>query len=225
MIANLLIIKAKSLVQDLKNPLNVLGHFLMAFVAVTYGFAYSKITNSVANGEVPNLTLDLLIGSVLAGIVLFVVVRMFLPTYTPQRQIFPKFYPLTKFQNFWASVVQDVTKPLYFYLSMFVMVAFLFLKYQPTIFLLLALSTLYSALFIRKLIQYPIDFILTERGYLLVSGTIAVIVLYALALSKLNQEVNSLLPLFWRSTSYRISGELHTRILSSKGCRYPCHRQ
>lgn len=188
MIANLLIIKAKSLLNDLKSPLNILAHFLMTFVAVTYGFGYGKITNSAANGEIPNLNPDMFIGVLLAGILFMILTRMFLPTYTPQRQIFPKYYPLSKFQNYWASVVQDVTKPLYFYLTMFILVAFIFLKHQPLIFLVLSLNTLFSALFLRKIIQYPIDYILTKKGYILNLSTLAGMVVYIIALTKLSHQ-------------------------------------
>lgn len=176
MILNLLIIKGKSLLQDFKRPLNILGHLLMAFVAVTYGYGAGKIINSAANGEMGKLSPDAFIGLILVAIVMMVIMRMFVPTYTPQRSIFPPFYPLSKLQIYWASVVQDVTKPLYFYMTLFIAVAFGVLRYDEYLFLFSALGTLYSALFLRKIIQYPIDFNLSKRGYLLAFVTLATII-------------------------------------------------
>ena len=187
MISNLLIIKTKSLVNDFKSPLTILAHFLMALMAVVYGFGLHLFIDQAADGKIPGLTPDVIIFIALSGMVSLIITRGFLPTYTPQRQIFPKFYPLSSLQNYCASVVQDYTKPLYFYLSVFIAVAFVELRYEKYLFLVSALSVLYSALFIRRIIQYPIDFILSKKGYLLVFGTILALVAIVVLLTNVNK--------------------------------------
>lgn len=159
----------------------------MAFVAVTYGFAYGKLTNSVANGEIPNLSPELYIGVILLAILLLVLMRTFLPTYTPQRLIFPKFYPLSKASKLlYIGCARCYKTTLFLSYPVYGGNRSRFLKYQPALILVLLLSTIFSTLFIRKLIQYPIDLILTKKGYLLNMGAIATVVAIVFALTKLN---------------------------------------
>lgn len=220
MILNLLKIKATSLVNDFKRPLNILAHLLMAFVAVTYGYGAGKIINNAANGQVGKLSPDMFIGIILVAILMMVIMRMLVPTYTPQRSIFPPFYPLSKFQIYWASVVQDVTKPLYFYMTLFMAVVFGVLRYEEYLFLFSALGTLYSALFLRKIIQYPIDFNLSKKGYLLAFVTLATIIGLASLIVSFNKSMLYaiiVLPFLLFAIGYTIEKEiLTTKVKTSK---------
>ncbi len=220
MILNLLKIKATSLVNDFKRPLNILAHLLMAFVAVTYGYGAGKIINSAANGEVGKLSPDMFIGIIFGAILMMVIMRMFVPTYTPQRSIFPPFYPLSKFQIYWASVVQDVTKPLYFYMTLFMAVVFGVVRYEEYLFLFSALGTLYSALFLRKIIQYPIDFNLSKKGYLLAFVTLASIIGVASLIVSFNKSMLYaiiILPFLLFAIGYTIEKEiLTTKVKTSR---------
>jgi len=174
MIRYLLFIEIKSAFQRLRNPLNILVNLIFIITAWGYGLLLAELINRADNGELDAITAGNLINYALLAIAGVTLVRMVIPIYTPQKQFFPQYYPLSKLQHYLLSVFSDITKPFFFYLILFIVTCSWHLEYSKFEFLCSGLSVLFSAHLFRRIIQYPIDHRLRNAGFVFVIITLLI---------------------------------------------------
>jgi|GEM_PF-1449292 len=180
MIRYLLFIEIKSAFQRLRNPLNILVNLIFIITAWGYGLLLAELINRANNGELDAITAGNLINYALLAIAGVTLVRMVIPIYTPQKQFFPQYYPLSKLQHYLLSVFSDITKPFFFYLILFIVTCSWHLEYSKFEFLCSGLSVLFSAHLFRRIIQYPIDHRLRNAGFVFVIITLLIFLLLIL---------------------------------------------
>lgn len=163
MITYFLFIKLKGFFRSLRNPWKILSHIIFILIA----WFYAKITSSVINhdidsGESP----DMMIYYVSLFIMAVTIIRMIFPKYTLQKQHLPNYYPLTKFQHYFFSLISEFTASYFFYFSIFIISISWLIDYSNFKSLYFGLSALISAHLIRRLIQYLIENRLKSTGYI-----------------------------------------------------------
>jgi len=177
MIAYFILIRLKSYFKGLRNLVNIGTTILLILIAWFYGWMLASLINKASNGEIGKIEPDVIINYALCAIMGFVLLRMILPRYKPQRQYLPNFYPVSDFQHYLISVISDFMKPLFFSVTLFVITCCVCLHDSKFSFLLLGLGALISAQLFRRLIQYGIDFRLKIAGYILLAISFLILVL------------------------------------------------
>ncbi|MFA7272266.1 MAG: hypothetical protein WC044_00270 [Crocinitomicaceae bacterium] len=180
MIASLFWINLKRFFKSLKKPLELLGQILLFFVAGFYGFFAGYILNefeSSKTDKLANSQANYFIVLIISFVALITLLRMFRPTYIPQRRFLLKYYPISLFTRYVATVLTDFQKSYFFYLSIFLLTAFVVMKNDKFYFLASAFGALIGAHLLRRLIQYLIDFKLKSAGILASISSILIIFL------------------------------------------------
>lgn len=166
MIRFLIIGRIKGLLLELKKPLSILLALVIVLTAWLYGWLLASLINKSNMGAIESITPEKIINYSICFIMGLVLLRMILPRYNPQKQLLPKFYPITKFYNYLISVISDFLNPLFFSITFFIILCCLYLHEFKLLFLLLGFSALVSSQLLRRLIQYGIDFRIKNKGYL-----------------------------------------------------------
>ena len=192
MIRFLIIGKIKGLLLGLKKPLSILLTLVYVLTAWLYGWLLASLINESSKEEIGNISPEKIINYSLCFIIGLVLLRMILPRYTPQKQLLPKFYPVTRFQNYLISVLFDFLNPLFFSIAFFIILCCWYLHEFKLLFLLLGFSALVSAQLLRRLIQYGIDFRIKNKGYLLLIVSLLLIYFLSYYYAYLNQQLKAL---------------------------------
>ena len=192
MIRFLIIGKIKGLLLGLKKPLSILLTLVYVLTAWIYGWLLASLINESSKEEIGNISPEKIINYSLCFIIGLVLLRMILPRYTPQKQLLPKFYPVTRFQNYLISVLFDFLNPLFFSIAFFIILCCWYLHEFKLLFLLLGFSALVSAQLLRRLIQYGIDFRIKNKGYLLLIVSLLLIYFLSYYYAHLNQQLKAL---------------------------------
>ena len=135
MIRFLIIGKIKGLLLGLKKPLSILLTLVYVLTAWLYGWLLASLINESSKEEIGNISPEKIINYSLCFIIGLVLLRMILPRYTPQKQLLPKFYPVTRFQNYLISVLFDFLNPLFFSIAFFIILCCWYLHEFKLLFL------------------------------------------------------------------------------------------
>jgi hypothetical protein len=192
MIRFLIVRRIKGLLLGLKKPLSIILTLAFVLTAWLYGWLLASLINESSKGEIGNISPEKIINYSLCLIMGLVLLRMILPRYTPQKQLLPKFYPITTFQNYLISVISDFLNPLFFSIAFFIIICSWYLHEFKLLFLLLGFSALASAQLLRRLIQYGIDFRIKNKGYLLLIISLLLIYFLSYYYAYLNQHLKAL---------------------------------
>lgn len=158
MIRYLVIHKLKFFIRELKNPwIAVLTLFLL-FTAWIYGLLFGQLYNKLYSGEIDIISPERFLNYTFIAIAGLTIIRMFFPNYNPLKLLFPKHYPISKRKKYLASLVNDFQKPYFFYISIFVFSATLYLENSTIQFLSTVFLILISSHLVRRCFQYIIDF-------------------------------------------------------------------
>lgn len=132
---------------------SVLGILSFGF----YGFLYSISMDEAKIGGLNSTTPEQIFGFTLLTLASLTFLRMFLPTYTIQKNFFSKHYPISTFQQYHYSVVSDFLNQQFMYFSVFIVTATFFLQEDKTLFFTSGLSVLISVQLLKRFLQYYID--------------------------------------------------------------------
>ena len=149
---------------------------LILLFVVIYGFAFAKLSDIAANGELEEISMNSIRAMVFSALFFVTISRTFIPSYNPLRLEFPKYYPISVFHKYVFSLLSDYIKPFFFYMSTFIIAATFFrdnidFKFFATAFAYLILGNI-----VRHNIQYIIDFKLNRNAYLASIIAIGVII-------------------------------------------------
>jgi len=192
MIGQFLFLKLKSSVSELINPLKIVVSILYLFMAVFYGYSIYALNEldieSNANG---NSSMDIL-SVIYFSLGSLMILRTIFPSYTAMKQIFPNYLPISRFQNYWISLIIDFIKPFYLYNLIFLgTCSYLFGEISI---LITGLLIIISGQLARRAVQYPIDFILKKGRILpLISLSFLVVLIILFYIFILNHLLLSLL--------------------------------
>ena len=157
--------RMKRLFLGFKNPWKIVLHLIFLLTAWGYGRLFAELTNKANYGELDSVSPEILINFVLLFITGITIIRMLIPTYKPQKQILPKFYPLSKWQRYCLSVVSDFQTSYFFYITLFIATNYWYLEYSNFTFLFSGVSILLSAHLVRRMFHYFIDYKLKVISY------------------------------------------------------------
>lgn len=149
----------------IKSPWKIVLHLIFLFTAWGYGRLFAELTNKASNGVLDSVSPEFLINFALLFIASITIIRMLIPTYKPQKQVFPKYYPLSKWQRYCLSIVSDFLTPYFFYITLFIATSYWDLEYSKFAFLFSSFSILLSSHLIRRMFHYLIDYKLKAFGY------------------------------------------------------------
>lgn len=148
-----------------KSPWKIVLHLIFLFTAWAYGGLFAELTNKASNGVLDSVSPEFLINFALLFIAGITIIRMIVPTYKPQKQVLPTYYPISKWQRYCLSVVSDFQTSYFFYIALFVVISFWNLEYSKLTFLFTGFSILLSAHLVRRMFHYYIDFKLNAFSY------------------------------------------------------------
>ena len=160
MIGKFLYLKLKSSISELKNPLKIVVSILYLFMAVFYGYSiYAFHTLDIEAKEAGNSTMDIF-SVIYFSLGSLMILRTIFPSYTAMKQLFPNYLPISRFQNYWISLIIDFIKPFYLYNLIFLgTCSYLFSEISI---LITGTLIIISGQLARRALQYPIDFILKK---------------------------------------------------------------
>ncbi|MFA5420182.1 MAG: hypothetical protein WC341_17145, partial [Bacteroidales bacterium] len=160
------LIKIKSGLKGLKNPLN-LFIFIMLLVGIgLYAYLFSLLTNQAESGDVGNLTVEDLQMYFLSALIFITLLRIIFPAYSVQRPLLPVTYPLSRWQHYVVNVTSDFIRPYFFYVLLFLISCFVFQQNNNLLFFFAGILALGSAQLTRRIIQYFIDNKLKKQALL-----------------------------------------------------------
>lgn len=169
MIAYYIIMRMKRFFLGFKSPWKIVLHLIFLFTAWGYGRLFAELTNKASYGELDSVSPEILINFAFLFIASITIIRMLMPTYKPQRQVLPKYYPLSKWQRYCLSVVSDFQTSYFFYISLFVVNSFWHLEFSKFTFLFSGFSILLSAHLVRRMFHYFIDNKLKAFSYVYIA--------------------------------------------------------
>jgi len=158
MIGYLILYKFKHYIKGLKNPWKIILTIALTFTAFIYGRLYGEISNNIASGETDFLTDEKFTTLIIITISVITLLRMVFPGYNPLIQIFPKYYPLSKAEIYFSSLINDFYKPYFFYLVVFIFSGSYYVENSGFHFLAYASLALISSHLARRSFQYIVDF-------------------------------------------------------------------
>lgn len=158
MIRYLIIHKLKFFIRELKNPWRILLTLFLSFTAWIYGLLFGQLYNKLYSGEIDVISSERFLNYTFIAIAGLTIIRMFFPNYNPLKLLFPKYYPISKRKKYLASLINDFQKPYFFYISIFVLSATLYLENSTIQFLSTVFFILISSHLVRRYFQYIIDF-------------------------------------------------------------------
>jgi len=165
MIGYYIIMRMKRFFLGFKSPWKIVLHLIFLFTAWAYGRLFAELTNKASNGVLDSVSPEFLINFALLFIAGITIIRMIVPTYKPQKQVLPTYYPISKWQRYCLSVVSDFQTSYFFYIALFVVISFWNLEYSKLTFLFTGFSILLSAHLVRRMFHYYIDFKLNAFSY------------------------------------------------------------
>lgn len=186
MILFLYYLKFKAYLLDFKNPWKILFYVILIFITTCSALACSGLIDVLSTNHIANLTPLRFIGYLQLFIVSITLMRMILPSYQPYRRPFPAYYPISNIQHYMTSVIADFMKPFFFFTTLFIFIVSFTTKDQNISFFISGITILVTTQFLRRLIQYPIDFQLTWPGYILCLTGIGTLIIIPANLFKFN---------------------------------------
>ncbi len=163
MITYFLFIKFNGFFRSLNNSWKILRQIIYILIAWFYAKLFSNpINHDINAGESP----DFMIYFAALFIMAITIIRMIFPKYSPQKQHLPNYYPLSKFQHYFFSLLAEFTTSYFFYFLVFILSISWYLDYSNFKFIYFGISALISAHLIRRLIQYLIENRLKNTGYI-----------------------------------------------------------
>jgi hypothetical protein len=164
---SLILNKLKFYLTGLRNLWKIVLTIILSSTAAFYGFLLGELSNKTATGEIDLISTERISNLVFLAILILTIVRMLFPSYSSMKQIFPEYYPLSKLQIYLASIVDDLLKPYFLYLSIFILIGSYCLENSALDFLYNGLLVLFGAQLLRRCIQYQLDYRLKVLGTLL----------------------------------------------------------
>ena len=158
MIQYLVLYKFRHYIKDLKNPWKIILALVLTFTAFIYGRLYGVISNNIASGKLDFLTAEKFTTLIIIAISILTLIRMVFPNYNPLIQLFPKYYPLSKAEIYFSSLINDFYKPYFFYLLVFIFSGSYYVENSRFQFLAYASLALMSSHLVRRSFQYIVDF-------------------------------------------------------------------
>lgn len=147
-----------------RNPWKIVFTLILTFTAWIYGRISGEISNYIATGETDFISFEQFKHIWLLAILVITVMRMVFPGYRVLKQLFPKYFPVSVLQRYTASLLNDLLTPYFFYLSVFILTGSFTMDRQGTDFLFSGFLVLAGSHFLRRSIQYSIDFRLSKAG-------------------------------------------------------------
>ncbi len=166
MITFLILFRIRNFFLSLKNPWKIVLNLGLLLTSWFYGRFLAELINKAGNGELGGLIPERILNYALVFIFIMTIVRMILPAYTPQRQLFHKYYPLSRFQRYASSVLSEIQSSFFLYFVICLFIGFWYLDFLKLRFLSEGLSVLFSAHLVRRILQYPIDNKLRRAGFI-----------------------------------------------------------
>lgn len=158
MIGYLIIYKIKFYIKGLKNPWKILLSLILVLTAWMYGKLFGEISNKLVSGEIDFITVEKFTSIIIIAISVFTIIRMIFPNYNPLVQLFPKYYPLSKAELYFTSLINDFYKPYFFYLILFIISGSYYAENLGINFIGCGLLALVSSQLVRRSFHYMADF-------------------------------------------------------------------
>ena len=169
MIQKLVLYKFKFYIRVLKNPRKTALTLLLTLTAIIYGRLYGEISNYIEGGKIDFLTAEKFTTIVITAIAVMTLIRMVFPNYNPLMLLFPKYYPLSKAEIYFSSLINDFFKPYFFYILIFILSGSYYVEHGGFHFLSFGILTLLSSHLVRRSFQYIVDF-QTKSSYRIFHG-------------------------------------------------------
>jgi|AntRauTorckE6833_2_1112554.scaffolds.fasta_scaffold00773_10 hypothetical protein len=177
MIWHYVALRLKHLAHATRNTENVLIAALIVVIVLVYALMISTLLNKTAAGEVDAAGYEQVFRYALLIIVLLTLGRAILPAYVPQRQFFPKHYPVSLLRRYLVALLRDFLGTYFFYLVLAIVLIATGIHQQSVYFLFTALMALIASHLLRRLLQYGIDYPLKREGYAVLTVTLLVVVM------------------------------------------------
>jgi len=173
MIAYFLYLKFKIGLLSLKKPWSLFITVILLLISWWYGMILAKFVDKLNSGASELFSAGEVTNYVLWALGIITLGRMIIPSYKPQQNIFPCYYPLSRIQHYIFSLTNDFFTPYFFYILLFLVSGSYYLETGKMAFFFSGLFVIISAHILRRLIQYNIDFKLKKNGYILFSVILA----------------------------------------------------
>lgn len=177
MIAQFLFLKLRSSLRTLTTFKGISKALLISLFVFFYGFLMSIFITDSTNKEFGEIATDHPYEYLYGLIFVSVLIKRFLPYYTPMTRLFPSYFPVSRFQHYCMCLILDFTKPFYVYFLLLWGTCAVFS--HNFLFLLNGILITVTSHLIGRALQYPIDFKLTKKSrfYLVLSSIILLILL------------------------------------------------
>lgn len=171
MILNLIWIQIKHGLISLKKPLNILILIFVVLGGLGYGFIFVKFFNEVGTGELETINPLTARKYGILGLMLITIIRMFIPSYKPLKTYFPSYYPLSSGQQYLTSILMDILHPYFLFQMLLLGTLSIGLEEGGLKTFIIIFSILFSTHFMRRMVQYVLDFKLKPKAYIMVVFT------------------------------------------------------
>lgn len=164
MIRHFLFLKLKSSLRTLATFKGIAKALLISLLVFFYGFLMSIFITDSTNKEFGEIATDHPYEYLYGLIFVSVLIKRFLPYYTPMTRLFPSYLPVSRFQHYCMCLILDFTKPFYVYFLLLWGTCAAFS--HDFLFLLNGILIAATSHLIGRAFQYPIDFRLSKKKYL-----------------------------------------------------------
>jgi hypothetical protein len=165
-------IRLKQYLRNLKKPLDLIG-FVLAFIFIAlYGLGVGFLLVQGGKGELEEFSPEWFRNIVLGLAVFMTFMRMFKPTYLPMRRTLLKYQPISPVQRYLFSIASDFQNVYFFFWLIFLMGVVITSGLEG---LLLSFSVIFVVIvahFLRRTVQYFIDFHQKKRSYFVLGAVI-----------------------------------------------------
>lgn len=158
MIHLLIIYKLKFFFRQFTNPWNIVVTLFLLITAWAYGAIFGVVSNKLTSGETGIISPEQFRYFIFAAVSGITLIRMVFPNYIPMKQLFPKYYPVTRIERYVASLVADFQKPFFFYILVFIFSVYSYLEVSSWHFLATGLLVCVNSQLVRRFLQYLIDY-------------------------------------------------------------------
>ena len=158
MIQLLIAYKLKFFIQGFKNAWKAVFHVFLLLVAWFYAFLFAWLFNLISENKIDFISPEELFYYIIISIAGLTILRMFFPNYQALKLLFPKYYPISKGKRYLASLIHDFQNIYFFYISVFIVIATVYLDDLHFKFITSSFLALLNAHLLRRYLQYQIDF-------------------------------------------------------------------
>jgi hypothetical protein len=158
------------IIQQIKAFTKASGIFfnlLYLLISLFYGYLTAVLFDKISEGGTGNLTMEAMENGVFGVLIFFGILRSFFPKYIHILSPFKEYYPVSKIKSYTASILIDLIKPYYFYMSLFLLVCLLISNSINLSFLISGLLCILASHMFTRNIKYLIEFKVSKIIFIL----------------------------------------------------------